>query len=78
MYPYLESVHISTNFSVPFLCVGNSVETGKNVDTGAANCAPCANSILTLEEQIFMLDNMVLEEGNESDSPPTDDEKSLD
>jgi hypothetical protein len=38
-----------------------------------AECAPCADSDLTLREKIMSLDDMVLVEESEDDSPSTDD-----
>jgi hypothetical protein len=37
----------------------------------AADCAPCADSDLTLKEQISKLDDMVLDDGNEDESDKT-------
>ena len=42
-----------------------------------AECAPCAGSDLSLREKIMSLDDMVLVEENEDDSPSTDDEESV-
>ena len=42
-----------------------------------AECAPCAGSDLTLREKIMSMDDMVLVEENEDDSPATDDEESV-
>jgi hypothetical protein len=71
-------VQISTNLSyVALLREGNSEV--KNPNAGVSNdlCAPGLDSILTLKNRIFTLDNMGLVEGDESESDPTDDEESL-
>jgi hypothetical protein len=44
---------------------------------GAAACVPCADSALTIEEQIAKLDNMELVQGNESDFEKPDNEESV-
>jgi hypothetical protein len=49
----------------------------KNLENGAADCAPCADSNFKLTERILMLDNMELIEGNDSEIDPTDDKESL-
>ena len=48
-----------------------------NGEIEAAECAPCAGSDLTLREKIMSMDDMVLVEENEDDSPGTDDEESV-
>ena len=48
-----------------------------NTGSRAAECAPCADSNLTLKEKLMSLDDMELVEENEDDSPSTDDEESL-
>jgi hypothetical protein len=37
----------------------------------AADCAPCADSDLTLKEQIWKLNDMVLDDGNDDKSDNT-------
>jgi hypothetical protein len=49
----------------------------KNTTTGDAKCTPCADSNLTLKEELISLDDMELVEENEDDSPSTDDEESV-
>ena len=48
-----------------------------NTETSAMECAPCADSFLTLKEKIMNIDDMVLVEENKDDSPSTDDEESV-
>jgi hypothetical protein len=47
-----------------------------NSETRGAECAPCAGSNLTLK-QIMSLDDMVLVEENEDNTPSMDDEQSV-
>jgi hypothetical protein len=63
--------------TVHFLRKGNPTVTDPNSESTGAECAPCAGSNLTLREKIMSLDDMVLVEENEDDSPSTDDEESL-
>jgi hypothetical protein len=44
----------------------------------AADCAPCADSNLTLKEQIKKLDNMELIKDNEGPYDGIDNDKSID
>ena len=76
MYPYLPSRTTSTHLFVWFLREGNPVDPYENLNT-AADCAPCADSNLSLKEQISKLDGMVLLEGNDSESDQTDDTESI-
>jgi hypothetical protein len=48
-----------------------------NTKTSATECAPSADSFSTLKEKIMSLDDMVLVEENEDNSPSTDDEESV-
>ena len=48
-----------------------------NSEIEEAEGAPCADSDLTLREKIMSLDDMVLVEENEDDSPSTDDQESV-
>jgi hypothetical protein len=48
-----------------------------NSEIEEAEGAPCADSDLTLREKIISLDDMVLVEGNEDDSPSPDDKESV-
>jgi hypothetical protein len=49
-----------------------------NSEISAMACAPSADSFLTIKEKIMShLNNMVLIEENEVDTPPTDDEELL-
>jgi hypothetical protein len=50
---------------------------GEPSENGAADCAPCADSEMTLKEQMKKLDNMELVDGNESICYKTDDGKSI-
>ena len=76
MYPYLTSKTASTDLVVCLLRKGNLLVDYQN-STAAAECAPCADSNLTLKEQISKLDEMALVEGKESESDETDDEELL-
>ena len=67
--PYSPDVH--------FLRIGNPVELDTNGESRDADCAPYAGSNLTLREKIMSLDDMVLVDENEDDSPSTDDEESV-
>jgi hypothetical protein len=51
--------------------------TSKESENGAADCAPCADSNLTLKEQIEKLDNMELVDNNKSTCDRTDNDKSI-
>jgi hypothetical protein len=62
---------------VPFLRTGNPIELNTNRESSEAECAPCSGSNLTLREKIMNLDEMVLVEENEDDSPSTDDQESV-
>ena len=60
------------------LYIGNPAEINPNYMVSTDDeCAPCTNSNLTLKEQIMSLNNMVLVEGKESETPPTNDDESL-
>ena len=71
-------MQISTNLSyVAILRKGNSEVKNPNAGVSDDLCAPGLDSILTLKTRIFTLDDMVLVEGDESESDPTDDKESL-
>ena len=76
MYPYLPSRNVSTDLFVCLLREGNPVDAYQNM-IAAADCAPCADSNVSLKEQISKLDEMALVEGNKSESDETDDRESL-
>jgi hypothetical protein len=61
------------SLDVHFLRTGNPVELNTSRKSSEAECAPCTGSNLTLREKIMSLDEMVLLEENEDDSPLTDD-----
>jgi hypothetical protein len=63
---------------VSILRAGNSDDKNPNPGVSDDPCADSADSILTLKNRIISLDEMVLVEGDESESDPTDDEESLD
>jgi hypothetical protein len=63
--------------SVTCLRIGNFDENNEEAPVSSEPRAASANSILTLKDKIMRLDDMVLVEGDESESPPTDDEESL-
>ncbi len=48
--------------------------TSEESTNSAADCAPCADSDLTLKEQIAKLDDMVLQDGNEAELDKTNEE----
>ncbi len=48
-----------------------------NSGASTAECAPSADSELTLGEKMLRLDDVILIDKNEDDTPPTDDEESL-
>jgi hypothetical protein len=62
---------------VEYLREGNSIVTGKKSGNEAADCAPCANSELTLKERMAKLDDMELIDGNESIGEETNDDRSI-
>jgi hypothetical protein len=62
---------------VTFLCIGNPVVQKGPPLASTTACGPCVDSVSTLKEQIEALDSMVLVEGDEGESPATDDEESL-
>ena len=62
---------------VHILRKGNPVGLDPSSETRGAECAPCAGSNLTLKEKITSLDDMVLVEENEDDTPSTDDRESV-
>jgi hypothetical protein len=45
---------------------------GEESANRGVDCAPCADSDLTLKEQISKLDDMVLEDGKKGESNKTD------
>ena len=51
---------------------------GEQSTNGAADCAPCAVSDMTLKETMAKLDDMELVDKNEDDSGETSDEESID
>ena len=52
---------------VEILRKGNSVVTSERSTDLVGDCAPCADSELTLKEQIAKLDDMELVDGDDSD-----------
>jgi hypothetical protein len=40
-------------------------------------CLPSADSIFSVQEQILMLNDMELVQGDDSEMPPTDDDESV-
>jgi hypothetical protein len=48
---------------------------GKEAKNEAADCAPCVDCNLMLEQQMEKLDNMELVDGNNSTCYKTDDDK---
>jgi hypothetical protein len=66
--PYSPAVH--------FLRKGNPLELNTNREGTGAECAPCADSNLTLRE-IMSMDEMVLVEENEDNSPSSDVEEAV-
>jgi hypothetical protein len=50
---------------------------GKELKNGAADCAPGADSNLTLKQQMEKLDNMELVDHNQNTCEETDDDKSI-
>ena len=73
MYSYFVSGGISTNLVVQFLREGNAIMGSQGPKNRAADCAPCADSELTLKEQIAKLDDMELLDDNEDESEETPD-----
>jgi hypothetical protein len=60
-----------------FLCAGNPEAGIPESQISNLIRAPCADSFSTLEEQMRSLDKMGFLEGNDSDTPPIDDEVSV-
>ena len=50
---------------------------GEGSQNGVSDCAPCADSEMSLKERIAKLDDMKLVTGKESDDDKSDDEESL-
>ena len=53
---------------------GNSVVTSEHLANQADDCAPCADSDMTLKEKMAKLDDMELVQDNESNCDKSDDE----
>ena len=69
-------MNVSTNLSLTFY-IGNPTVGSETLENRAADCAPCADSTLSLKDQMKQLDDMELVGGNEDESDQTDDEGSL-
>ncbi len=50
---------------------------GEQSTNGAADCAPCADSDMTLKETMAKVDDIELVDKNEDDSGETSDEESI-
>ncbi len=61
-----------------FLRIGNPVVQEGPPLASTTACGPCVDSVSTLKEQVEALNSsMMLVEGDEGESPATDDEESL-